>query len=53
MEESKTQIKRETTSFPESGECTDEIEFVFDDEKSLYVSQNFLKYVSPVFKAMF
>ncbi|XP_060558119.1 BTB and MATH domain-containing protein 38-like [Ruditapes philippinarum] len=53
MEESKTQIKRETTPFTESGECIDEIEFVFDDERSLYVSQNFLKYVSPVFKAMF
>jgi hypothetical protein len=51
MEDS--EIKCETTPFTESGECTDEIEFVFDDEKSLYISQNFLNYVSPVFKAMF
>ncbi|XP_060585970.1 BTB and MATH domain-containing protein 38-like [Ruditapes philippinarum] len=51
MEDS--EIKCETTPFTESGECTDEIEFVFDDEKRLHVSQNFLKYVSPVFKAMF
>ncbi|XP_045206745.2 uncharacterized protein LOC123558986 [Mercenaria mercenaria] len=39
--------------FTEAGDCLDEVEFVFDDGQKLYVSQNFLYYVSPVFKAMF
>lgn len=32
---------------------TVESTFVFDDKRKLYVSLNFLMYVSPVFKAMF
>ena len=46
-------INLKTTPFTESGECKDEIEFVFDDGKRLYVSENFLNYVSQVLKAMF
>lgn len=43
----------EREDFIGSGKCSDEITFVFDDGQKLYVSQNFLHYVSPVFKAMF
>ncbi|XP_060557813.1 uncharacterized protein LOC132718191 [Ruditapes philippinarum] len=39
--------------FEDSGECSDEIVFTFDDGKKLYVSQNFLCYASPVFKERF
>lgn len=39
--------------FTKSGKCLDEITFIFDDGKKLYVSQNFLHYASPVFQAMF
>lgn len=39
--------------FTKGGICSDEITFIFDDGKELYVSQNFLRYVSPVFRAMF
>ncbi|XP_060557721.1 uncharacterized protein LOC132718107 [Ruditapes philippinarum] len=40
-------------AFTESGECDDEITLVFDNSNKLYVSKNFLRYASPVFKAMF
>ena len=43
----------ETRPFEDSGECFDEVVFNFEDGKKLYVSQNFLLYASPVFKAMF
>ncbi|XP_045204404.2 uncharacterized protein LOC123557170 [Mercenaria mercenaria] len=39
--------------FKNSGECSDEVVLNFDDGKKLYVSENFLCYASPVFKAMF
>lgn len=39
--------------FTKPGECLDEVTFKFDDGSTLYVSENFLRYVSPVFKAMF
>jgi hypothetical protein len=42
-----------TEAFTESGECDDEITLVFDNSNKLYVSKNFLRYASPVFKAMF
>jgi hypothetical protein len=40
-------------AFTESGECDDEITLVFDNNNKLFVSKNFLRYASPVFKAMF
>ncbi|XP_045206743.2 uncharacterized protein LOC123558984 [Mercenaria mercenaria] len=46
-------VNANETAFIVAGQCEDEISFVFDDGKKLYVSQNFLHYVSPVFKAMF
>ena len=45
--------KKDDLPFSNSGECTDEVVLVFDDEEKLYVSENFLSYASPVFKAMF
>lgn len=39
--------------FTKGGICSDEITLIFDDGQELYVSQNFLRYVSPVFRAMF
>ncbi|XP_045185968.2 uncharacterized protein LOC123543972 [Mercenaria mercenaria] len=41
------------TSFTEKGLCRDEVKLVFDDERELFVSENFLSLSSPVFKAMF
>ncbi|XP_045206755.2 uncharacterized protein LOC123558995 [Mercenaria mercenaria] len=41
------------TSFTEKGLCRDEVTLVFDDERELFVSENFLSLSSPVFKAMF
>jgi hypothetical protein len=42
-----------SSTFTESGECDDEITLVFKKSKKLYASKNFLRYASPVFKAMF
>ncbi|XP_060558066.1 uncharacterized protein LOC132718386 [Ruditapes philippinarum] len=42
-----------TEAFTESGEFDNEITLVFDNSNKLYVSKNFLRYASPVFKAMF
>ncbi|XP_045206749.2 uncharacterized protein LOC123558990 [Mercenaria mercenaria] len=47
---SKTEID---VPFKNSGECSDEVVLSFDDGQKLYVSENFLCYASPVFKAMF
>ncbi|XP_045204406.2 uncharacterized protein LOC123557172 [Mercenaria mercenaria] len=47
-------LKTETAlPFKNSGECSDEVVLSFDDGHKLYVSENFLCYASPVFKAMF
>ena len=43
----------EPEAFTESGRCDDEITLVFDEDKKLYASKNFLRYASPVFEAMF
>lgn len=39
--------------FKEAGGCSDDVILTFDDGQHLYVSEIFLCYASPVFKAMF
>lgn len=53
LENNSTNIIDMPEAFTESGECDDEITLVFDNSNKLYASKNFLRYASPVFKAMF
>lgn len=48
-----TPLERKCELFLTSGACSDEIVLRFDDGNKLYVSENFLSYASPVFRAMF
>ncbi|XP_053404930.1 BTB and MATH domain-containing protein 38-like [Mercenaria mercenaria] len=53
-EKARANSKVESPSpFTEGGKCFDEVQFIFDDQQNLVVSQNFLILASPVFEAMF